>query len=135
MKMSIKKSLQGLLLVPLLALGVSVVTPVFQGDVAQAQISGGIKAANGGTEPTDQKSLGDMVKTVVNLLLYVIGAAAVIMIIFGGFKYITSGGDAAGVTSAKNTIMYAVIGLIVAALAFAIVNFVVGSDGSLNLST
>ena len=46
------------------------------------------------------------------------------MIIWGGIKYVTSGGDSAGVTSAKNTILYAVIGLVVALLAYTLVNFV-----------
>ena len=134
MKTFIKKSLQGLLLVPALALGVSMATPMVMPEVASAQIQSGINAANGGNAPTETKSLGSIIARVVNILLYIIGAAAVIMIIFGGFKYITSGGDSAGVTSAKNTILYAVIGLIVALLAFAIVNFVV-TPGDDNLFT
>jgi hypothetical protein len=67
---------------------------------------------------------------VVNTILYVLGAIAVIMIVIGGIRYVTSGGDASGVTAAKNTILYAVIGLIVAILAFAIVNFVARSFGA-----
>lgn len=76
------------------------------------------------------KSQGDsassMIKDVVNLLLYVLGIIAVIMIVVGGIRYTTSGGDSSGTKAAKDTIMYAVIGLIVAMLSFAIVNFVVG---------
>jgi hypothetical protein len=49
------------------------------------------------------------------------------MLVFGGFKYIISGGDSSKVTSAKNTIIYAIIGLIIVILAYAIVNFVVGT--------
>lgn len=64
-------------------------------------------------------------KTIVNVLLYIIGAVSVIMIVIGAIKYVTSNGDGSAVTSAKNTILYAVIGLIVAVLAYAIVNFVV----------
>jgi len=56
----------------------------------------------------------------------IVGIAAVIMIIVGGFRYITSGGNDASVTSAKNTILYAVIGLIVVALSQLIVRFVLG---------
>ena len=78
----------------------------------------------GGDQNTTE--LKDVVKTILNVLLYFIGALSVIMIIYGGFKYITSGGDSSGVSSAKNTIMYAVIGLIVATLAFTLVNFVLG---------
>jgi hypothetical protein len=54
----------------------------------------------------------------------IVGVAAVIMIIIGGFRYITSSGDSASVNSAKNTILYAIIGLVIVALAQVIVRFV-----------
>src|SRR4029077_20357094 len=60
--------------------------------------------------------LQGLVLTVVNILSVIVGVVAVIMIIWGGFKYITSGGETGKVTSAKNTIIYAIIGLIVVAL-------------------
>jgi hypothetical protein len=66
-----------------------------------------------------------LIATIVNVLLFVVGAIAVIMIIVGGIMYATSAGDSGQVTKAKNTILYAVVGLVVAFLAFAIVNFVV----------
>jgi hypothetical protein len=53
------------------------------------------------------------------------------MIIYGGFRYITSGGDSNGVTAAKNTILYAIIGLIIVALAQIIVNFVLNKTTSI----
>jgi hypothetical protein len=65
-----------------------------------------------------------MVKSVINTLLYALGIVAVIVIIIGAFKYVTSAGDAASIASAKNTILYAVVGLIVAILAYTIVHFV-----------
>lgn len=64
---------------------------------------------------------------VINVLLYFGGLVAVFMIMFGGFRYITAGGNAAAITKAKDTILYAVIGLVVAILAYAIVNFVIAS--------
>ncbi len=70
---------------------------------------------------------GSLFETVANVLLFLIGAVSVIMLIVGGFRYVLSGGDSTQVTSAKNTILYAVIGIIVALLAYAIVNFVVSS--------
>ncbi len=76
------------------------------------------------TEDDDGNSL---FKTVTNVLLFLIGAISVIMLIIGGFRYVLSGGDSTQVTNAKNTILYAVIGIIVALLAYAIVNFVVSS--------
>lgn len=65
------------------------------------------------------------VKPIINIILYILAVVAVIVIIIGGFMYVVSGGDSATITKAKNTILYAVIGLVVAILAYAIVNFVV----------
>ncbi|MBX4188668.1 pilin [Candidatus Saccharibacteria bacterium] len=67
--------------------------------------------------------INDIVHTVVNLLSALVGIVAVIMIIIGGFRYITSGGNDTSVTAAKNTILYAIIGLVVVALAQIIVRF------------
>lgn len=69
----------------------------------------------------------DMVKNILNVLFVIIGILAVIMIIVGGFRYVLSAGDSSAVSAAKNTILYAVVGLIVALLAYAIVNFVINS--------
>jgi len=66
-------------------------------------------------------------KNGINIALFVLGILSVVMIIVGGFTYITSGGDSANVTKAKNTIMFSIIGLVVAALAAVIVNFVLTS--------
>ena len=60
----------------------------------------------------------------VRILSYFVGVVAIIMIIMGGFKYITSGGDANNITNAKNTLLYALVGLAVAALAQVLVEFV-----------
>ncbi len=70
-------------------------------------------------------NLEGTVTNVINVVLYVVGILAVVMVIIGGVKYTTSGGDQAAVTSAKNTILYGIIGLVIAILAYAIVNFVV----------
>ena len=84
--------------------------------------SQGQKKVGGDTNTT---SLEEQIKTITNILLFVIGAIAVIAIIIGGIRYVTSNGDASQTKAAKDTIMYAVIGIIVAILAYAIVNFVV----------
>jgi hypothetical protein len=68
--------------------------------------------------------LDSLLNTVINIFSAVVGIIAVIMIIYGGFKFITSGGDSTKVTSARNTIIYAVIGLIIVALAQTIARFV-----------
>lgn len=65
-------------------------------------------------------------KIIINTLLFVLAAVSVIVIIIAGIYYTTSGGDAALIAKAKNTLLYAVIGLIVAIMAYPIVNFVIG---------
>lgn len=69
-------------------------------------------------------SVTDTIKAVANLLIFIVGIIAVIMIIIGGIKYSTSNGEQSQIASAKNTILYAIIGLIVAFMSYAIVNFV-----------
>lgn len=71
--------------------------------------------------------LTDLIKNVINIVLGVVGILAVVMMIMGGISFITSQGDAGKVTKARNTILYGVVGLIVALLAFAIVNFVLSN--------
>lgn len=73
------------------------------------------------------RTLPQFIRSIINILLFAIGAVAVVMIIVGGFKYTVSNGDQSAVTSAKNTILYAVVGLVIAILAFAVVEFVAGS--------
>jgi energy-converting hydrogenase Eha subunit E len=63
----------------------------------------------------------------VNQLLFVIGALSVVMVIVGGLRYVVSDGNSTAVNGAKNTIMYAIVGIIVAFLAYAAVNFLLGS--------
>ena len=123
MKKTIRTAFAGLLLVPVLALGISAVA----GSVdVSAQISNGLQSVNTGNGPTNLTGEGGVFTTIVNVLLFIIGAVSVVMLIYGGIRYTTSGGNANSVTAAKNTIMYAIIGLIIAIFAFAIVNFVVG---------
>ncbi len=84
-------------------------------------ITSGSKNAGGSSEA----DIGSIIKSIVDILLFIIAAVAVIMIIIGGIRYTTSQGDQGAVASAKNTIMYAVIGLAVAIFAYAIVAFVI----------
>jgi len=92
-----------------------------QGSDLDATINGNCDAAD--TDVGTQK-IQDIVTLVVNIFSVIVGIVAVIMIIYGGFKYITSGGDSGNITSAKNTIIYAIIGLVVVALAQFLVQFV-----------
>lgn len=86
-------------------------------------------ALTGGTSCDDtpaagEPSVGSVIKTAIKILSIIVGIAAVIMIIVGGFLYVTSGGDSGKTATAKNTILFAIIGLVIAALAQIIVNFV-----------
>ena len=69
--------------------------------------------------------VNNMVKNGINLFIGVIGVLAVAYTIYGGFLYVTSGGDAGKVKQARSSIIYGVVGLVLAMLSFAIVNFVI----------
>ncbi len=71
------------------------------------------------------KDVGSLLKDVTNTLIFVVGAVSIIMIIIGGLRYVLSGGDSSGVKGAKDTVLYAVVGVIVAVVAYGIVNFVI----------
>jgi uncharacterized membrane protein YuzA (DUF378 family) len=68
--------------------------------------------------------VSNFISTIVSILSYIVGIAAIIVIILSGMKYITSGGDSGKVASAKNTLIYALIGIAIAALAQFLVHFV-----------
>lgn len=78
-----------------------------------------------------ETGLNELIADIINIFSVIVGIVAVIMIIIGGFKYITSGGDSGNVTGAKNTILYAIIGLIIVALAQFIVKFVLSKSTGL----
>lgn len=128
MKSIIKKITQAALLVPAILLGLSVV-PATVSAGTECTVTGGISGgANCATPADKQETLtgeGGIFQTVVNILLFIVGAIAVIMLIVGGIRYVVSGGDQSAVTGAKNTILYAIVGIVVAFLAYAAVNFVI----------
>lgn len=66
-------------------------------------------------------------RQITNTILYIVGIIAVVMLIIGGIKYVVSGGDSKKVTDAKNTVLYAIIGLVISVFAYAIVNFVISA--------
>ena len=119
--------LASLLALPVIAFGVT--TLVADSASAQLNLESGINSAKGTGTPDNVTEDDGLIKKVVNLLLWAIGIVSVIMIIIGGIRYATSNGDSNQVTAAKNTIMYAVIGLVIAIFAYAIVNFVLTQMG------
>ena len=132
MKSIIKKISQGLMLVPLMVLGLSFVpAPAYAACDDDLSISSGADCARGNGQSANLFGGDDSIfKKVTNVLLFLVGAISVIMLIIGGIRYVVSGGDQAQVTGAKNTILYAIIGIVVAFLAYAAVKFVTGSLAS-----
>lgn len=107
-----------------LVLGVMLAPAVGAADFT---IQGGADAARGTDQTTDLFGNEGIFKTVTNVLLFILGAVSVIMIIIGGLRYVISGGNSTNVTAAKNTILYAIVGVIIALLSYAIINFVLTS--------
>lgn len=132
MKKIVTRFLQTLAVVPVLALLASVVAgvqPAYAVDCSSPSATG-IRSAECAKSDTQSQDLtGDtgVFRTVTNVLLFIIGAVSVIMLVIGGIRYTISGGDSNQITAAKNTILYAIIGIIVAILAFAAVDFVIKS--------
>lgn len=75
------------------------------------------------------KNLTEIIQIVVKTLFFLVGAVSVVMVIFGGIRYVLSGGDSTAVGKAKNIILYSVIGIVVSSLAYALVNFVLKQFG------
>ncbi len=110
-----------------IGLGVALIaTPVSA--LGEGGAPAGVNAARGDNTPTNLIN-GDtsIVKRGINIMLFGVGVLSVIMLIFGGFRYVISGGKKESVTNAKNTILYAIIGLLVAVFAYAIINFILGA--------
>ncbi len=95
--------------------------------VSAMTLQEGAEAARCDGCPADLFGDTGVFKQITNTILYIVGIVAVIMLIIGGVKYVISGGDAKKVTDAKNTVLYAIIGLVIAFLAYAIVNFVISA--------
>lgn len=94
------------------------------GTKALAQANTAQDAVNNITPAGTNTDLTAYVQSIINILIAVIGIVAVIMLIVGGFRYVFSQGNEKAVQGAKDTILYAIIGIVVAILSFAIVNFV-----------
>ncbi len=104
--------------------------------VAHAQIANSVCTGVSSTDASitdpasatcDEKTgstFADLMAKVINIFSVVVGSVSVIMIIIGGFRYIISGGDSGGVTAGKNTILYAIVGLVIVLFSQVIVRFV-----------
>ncbi|MBP5512968.1 hypothetical protein J6X73_02290 [Candidatus Saccharibacteria bacterium] len=114
------------IILPILMCGVMAVATV-AGSASALTLQDGAAAAQCDGCPSELFGDTGVFRQVTNVILYIVGIIAVIMLIIGGIKYVVSGGDAKKVTDAKNTVLYAIIGLVICFLAFAIVNFVIAA--------
>lgn len=89
---------------------------------AKDEVKRGADMTNSGGSA--KQDLPDVITTIINVMLFIAGALAVIMIIYGGIRYITAHGDEKQVKVAKDTIVYSVVGLIIAIIAYALVTFI-----------
>ncbi len=129
----------GSIALPAIASAATTGSPVYNNLSCGANLDTSNIGGSGTTCPQGTTSgagtVSGIVTTTINILSLAVGIIAVIMLIVGGFKYITSGGDSGKVTSAKNSIVYAVIGLVIVALAQIIVQFVLTKANPNNNTT
>lgn len=97
------------------------------GAIFSGGVQGGADKGRGEGVPTQLFGEGNtgIFTQMVNMMLFAVGILSVIMLIYGGLRYILSNGDSKKVDAAKNTILYAIIGLIIAMLSYAIINFII----------
>ncbi|MBQ3310301.1 hypothetical protein IJG73_02570 [Candidatus Saccharibacteria bacterium] len=113
--------------------GVSAALILYAGKVMAISVQEGAEAAKADGMPEELIGETGVFTRITNTVLYIVGIISVIMLIYGGLRYILSGGDSKKVTDAKNTILYAIIGLIISILAYAIVNFVINNTLGANV--
>ncbi len=106
----------------LIATGLST-TPVAAD--TRGTVKEGVTGVGGGEAGNDGNQVKEVIKNVIGILSFLVGLVAVLMIVIAGFRFVTSNGDSNNVSSAKNTIIYAVIGIVVTVMAYAIVNFII----------
>lgn len=125
MKSLLQKAAQAALVLSLVVVPLLTFTTPVAAQSAQSEVCSGLGQA-GGNCGGSGSSINHAIAAAINILSLVAGVAAVIMLIIGGLRFITSSGDSNGVASARGTIIYALVGLIVVALAQFIVHFVLG---------
>ncbi len=132
MTQNIRRFISRIMLVPVFAIGASglIISTAGAADCSvnsNDPLASGQNCTKNESQPESLTGENGVLKTITNVLLFIIGAISVIMIIWGGIQYVTSSGDSTRVQNAKNTILYSIVGLVVAILAFAVTNFVITS--------
>ena len=125
--------------------GLAMLTPGFFAPVLSGVASAGIvgslcggtnvdSSVSGGcgsnTDNNGESAIKSVAQKIIDAFSVIVGAVSVVMIIYGGFRYITSGGDSGKVGNAKNTLIYAIVGLVIVALAQIIVHYVINVSSS-----
>lgn len=96
-------------------------------DPANSTITQGVECSKGTSSADSLFGPSGVFSQISNILIFLVGAVSVIMLIYGGFRYVISAGNSDQVGAAKNTIIYSIVGIVVAILAYAVVGFVTGS--------
>lgn len=109
---------------------IGVAASLCAGKAMALTIQEGAEAARADGMPADLVGADGVINQFTNIVLYIVGFISVVMLIWGGIRYILSGGDNKKITDAKNTILYALLGLVIAFFAYAIVNFVLNAIGA-----
>lgn len=122
------------ILIAILAGGIYAAQPAYAAlfDGAKGEACRGValdQNAPAGCDPAAGTSLNSILRLMLNLLSIIVGIIAIIMMIIAGVKFMTSQGEASAVAAARNTLLYAIIGLVVVALAQFIVRFVLSRVG------
>ena len=121
-----RKSLKAIIGIIVSATSAVLVIPI-RARALDLSIHDGASSARGVDQAASLFGTTGIFTTITNVMLFLVGAISVIMVVIGGLRYVISGGNSGNITAAKNTILYAVIGLIISILAYALVNFVIGS--------
>lgn len=98
-------------------------------------IATGASTNNCSSASVNNNDIGKAAREIVTLFSIIVGVVSILMIIYGGFRYITSGGDSGKVGNAKNTLIYAIVGLVIVALAQLIVHFVLNQASNVGSSS
>lgn len=107
------------------ASGLANATPMIFADSQNLACDGATLVSGGDCDNTTGSAVPDLVASITSIFAWVLGILAVIFIIYGGFKYMTSTGDSSKVGAAKSTILFAIIGLVIAVVAQPLVKYVI----------
>lgn len=127
MKKNIIKAIVGILVVPIIAACgmASIATAAPAAATTYNSITESADAVKADDQATSLFGTDGIFVKITNTALFLVGAISVVMLIYGGIRYTVSGGESGAVTNAKNTILYAIVGIVISVVAYAVVQFVI----------